>query len=121
MKRIIPFVLVAVVIVTYSACTSDNQHKATVEPTNTITTPTNIAFNIVNSFPHDTSSYTQGLIWQNNSLYEGTGLEQHSKLMQVDLKSGKASQTISIDPTFFGEGITREPTQQRALASALGN
>ncbi len=106
MKKIIAFALVVVSIVTYSACTGDNKPTEAVEPTNTITTPINIAFNIINSFPHDTSSYTQGLILYNNTLYEGTGLEQHSKLMQVDLKSGKPSQSISIDPTFFGEGIT---------------
>jgi glutamine cyclotransferase len=72
----------------------------------TIAPPATINYNIVASYPHDTSSYTQGLIWKNNTLYEGTGLEGESKLLKVDLKNGKAEQAISLDPSVFGEGIT---------------
>jgi glutamine cyclotransferase len=72
----------------------------------TVAAPANISYNIVASYPHDTSSYTQGLIWQNNVLYEGTGLEGESHLLKVDLKSGKAEQSVSLDPAVFGEGIT---------------
>jgi glutamine cyclotransferase len=39
-------------------------------------------------------------------LYESTGLEGESRVMKVDIKSGKAAQSISIDPSVFGEGIT---------------
>ena len=56
--------------------------------------PANVSYNIVATYPHNTDSYTQGLIWQNNSLYEGTGLERHSKLMMVDLKTGKEQGTV---------------------------
>jgi glutamine cyclotransferase len=38
-------------------------------------------------------------------MYEGTGLEGRSKLMKVDIKTGKALQQISLDKSFFGEGI----------------
>jgi glutamine cyclotransferase len=73
---------------------------------NSNSAPPTINYSVVNVYPHDTSSYTQGLIWFNNSLYEGTGNEGFSKLMKVDLKTGKALQQISIDKRLFGEGIT---------------
>src|SRR3982751_3735334 len=85
---------------------SNDNNTDTANPVNVIDPPPNINYNIVASYPHDTSSYTQGLIWQNNKLYEGTGLEGQSKLMRVDLKNGKAEQSVSLDPSVFGEGIT---------------
>ena len=70
--------------------------------------PPAINFSIVKVYPHDTSSYTQGLQWYNNNLYEGTGNYDHSKLLKTDLASGKILQQIktSVDPNVFGEGIT---------------
>jgi glutamine cyclotransferase len=68
--------------------------------------PKVLNFSIVNTYPHDTSSYTQGLQVYKGELFEGTGLEDKSKLMKVDLKTGKALQSISLDKRMFGEGIT---------------
>jgi glutamine cyclotransferase len=68
--------------------------------------PAQMSFSIVDTFPHDTSSYTQGLQVYNGELYEGTGLEGKSKLMKVDLKTGKALQSIDLEKKIFGEGIT---------------
>lgn len=65
-----------------------------------------LTYTIAASYPHDTSSYTQGLEFYNGQLYEGTGNKGFSKLLQVDLKSGKASKQLSLDQKFFGEGIT---------------
>ncbi len=39
-------------------------------------------------------------------MYEGTGENGHSRLMEIDLTTGKAIRQISLDPKFFGEGIT---------------
>src|SRR5206468_1933220 len=86
--------------------TSNNNDSATTPAANTVPAPANVSYNIVATYPHDTSSFTQGLIWQNNALYEGTGLEGQSKLMKVDLKNGKATESVSLDPSMFGEGIT---------------
>lgn len=91
----------------FAACknnpSGDNDIPATA---NAIAAPANIGYTIVATYPHDTASYTQGLIWQNNILYEGTGLEGESRLLKEDVKSGKATRSISLDPTVFGEGIT---------------
>ncbi len=73
---------------------------------NNIPPPQSISFSLVNTFPHDTSSYTQGLVMHNGKLYEGTGLEGRSRLMEVDLATGKQIRKIDLAPTYFGEGIT---------------
>jgi glutamine cyclotransferase len=68
--------------------------------------PKPISYSIVGSFPHDTSSYTQGLMIYKGELYEGTGLEGKSRLMKVDLATGKILRDRKIDTSYFGEGIT---------------
>src|SRR5205809_134494 len=70
----------------------------------------------INFYPHDTSSYTQGLIIYKGDMYEGTGMYRKSKLMRVDLKTGKILMDVEInkskppetieDSLYFGEGIT---------------
>jgi glutamine cyclotransferase len=65
-----------------------------------------LTHSIIASYPHDTSSYTQGLMFYKGQLLEGTGLEGKSKLMQVDLQSGKVIRSVSLPAELFGEGIT---------------
>lgn len=63
----------------------------------------------VATFPHDASSYTQGLEFNNGQLYEGTGdpgQKGASIIAKVDLKTGKIGQKNGLDATHFGEGIT---------------
>lgn len=107
MKRILA--LAATTVVLSVGCndgpSNDNTDAAT-PAANTPAPPVNINYNIVASYPHDTSSYTQGLVWENNSLYEGTGLEGQSRLMKVNINDGKAEKAVSLDPSVFGEGIT---------------
>ncbi|MCW3114385.1 MAG: glutaminyl-peptide cyclotransferase [Segetibacter sp.] len=106
MKQILSFAIIAILFAACKNRDADNNDSTTGTTLNTIAPPANLNYNIVASYPHDTSSYTQGLIWQNNTLYESTGLEGESRLMKVDIKSGKAEHSISIDPSLFGEGIT---------------
>lgn len=68
--------------------------------------PKGLSYAIGKAYPHDTSSFTQGLVIYNGQLYEGTGLEGRSRLMRVDLNTGKALQSVNLDPRYFGEGIT---------------
>lgn len=67
--------------------------------------PKQISYSIINTFPHDTSYYTQGLTFYNGVMYEGTGLPGKSKLMKMDVKTGKPLQQIDLDPKLFGEGV----------------
>lgn len=63
-------------------------------------------FTVVARYPHDVTAFTEGLVYIDGQLYEGTGLEQQSQLRLVDLASGTVleSHTLS-DTTEFGEGI----------------
>src|SRR5882672_115296 len=63
-------------------------------------------FKVVRIFPHDPNAFTQGLVYGNGFLYEGTGLKGRSSLRKVRLETGEIVQRIDLAPEFFGEGIT---------------
>lgn len=58
------------------------------------------------SYPHDPTSFTQGLEFNEGQLYEGTGQRGQSMVAQVELSSGKIVKKMGLDATCFGEGIT---------------
>jgi glutamine cyclotransferase len=62
-------------------------------------------YKIVNIFPHDPQAYTQGLVFHDGFLYEGTGLNGRSSLRKVRLETGEVVQKINLAPEYFGEGI----------------
>jgi glutamine cyclotransferase len=61
---------------------------------------------LVNAFPHDPGSFTQGLVVQGETVYEGTGHYGKSKLRKLDLRTGTVQQEVDLHQSFFGEGIT---------------
>ncbi len=61
---------------------------------------------VVNEYPHDAAAYSQGLIFVDGELYEGTGKFGQSTLRRVDLKTGRVEQHVRLDNRMFGEGIT---------------
>ncbi len=61
---------------------------------------------IVNTYPHDPSAFTQGLIYENGYLYEGTGLYGASSLRKVELTTGEVIKIFHLPQMYFGEGIT---------------
>ncbi|MBM3411993.1 MAG: glutaminyl-peptide cyclotransferase [Bacteroidetes bacterium] len=65
-----------------------------------------LSYSVVAVHPHDTSSYTQGLQFGNEGLYEGTGQYGSSRLLLTNLTTGKIIKAIKLDEKFFGEGIT---------------
>lgn len=104
MKKLYPLAFV-VLMISCNGCKSDKPDDEQ-QPPPAANEPKNIGYSIVNVYPHDTSSFTQGLQWHDGFLYEGTGLKGFSRLMKVNLQNGKAVQKISIDNSLFGEGIT---------------
>src|SRR5262245_26354299 len=62
-------------------------------------------YEIINTYPHDPSAYTQGLVYQDGSLYESTGLNGKSSLRKTDLKTGKVIRKVELEQQFFGEGL----------------
>jgi glutamine cyclotransferase len=69
--------------------------------------PKEYGYRVVNTFPHDPKAYTQGLIYEDGFLYEGTGQNNESSLRKVELKTGKVLKQYDLPDTDFGEGITR--------------
>lgn len=63
-------------------------------------------YKIVNTYPHDTTSFTEGLEFFRDTLYESTGQYKESKLLKVDYKTGKIIKSLKLDDKYFGEGIT---------------
>ena len=94
-------------IILLLACNNNsNQNKSTDTNSSTENQPVQMAFTITNQFPHDTSTYTEGLEFNNHLLFESGGQYGTSKLVSVDLKTGQAIKNIPLDKKYFGEGIT---------------
>ena len=63
-------------------------------------------YEIVNTYPHDITSYTQGLEFYNGKLYESTGQYGESKLRKVDYKTAEVLKNVDLAKEYFGEGLT---------------
>ncbi len=70
------------------------------------TSPKVFTYEIINTYPHDPKSYTQGLEFYGDTLYESTGKKGASKVRKIAFRTGEVLQEIDLDPTVFGEGIT---------------
>lgn len=70
-----------------------------------------IQFTVVNKYPHDITSFTEGFLFHDNKLFESTGAtrelpQTRSLFGVVDLKTGKIDVKAELDKTiYFGEGM----------------
>jgi glutaminyl-peptide cyclotransferase len=62
-------------------------------------------YQVVRTYPHDRHAFTQGLVYADGALYEGTGLYGRSSLRKVDLVSGRILRQSDLAPAYFGEGV----------------
>ena len=78
---------------------------------------------VVNTFPHDTNAFTQGLLFANGRLYESTGLVGESTLREVELITGAVRRQVANDPTVFAEGLALRAGRlfQLTLGSGITN
>ncbi len=90
-----PFLL-GLALIILSSCTSGNEKK--------VREAQRIDFTLQRTLPHDTKSFTQGLLIHEGQLYESTGQEE-SWIGIVDIATGKAEKKVVLDDTYFGEGI----------------
>ena len=68
--------------------------------------PKLLQYTIVNTYQHAIGSFTQGLEFYKDTLYESTGLNGKSFIRKYDYKTGKIYQQVDLDSKYFGEGIT---------------
>ena len=68
--------------------------------------PPEYTYRVVKTYPHDRSSFTQGLEYRDGLLYEGTGMIGRSSVRKVDLATGRVMANYDLPQPFFGEGIT---------------
>ena len=59
---------------------------------------------VIQTYPHDTESYTQGLFFHEGQMYESTGMRGKSTFRKVDLETGKPLRRLDFDKSYFVEG-----------------
>ena len=88
-----------------------NYEEATEEVSTSITVlndeaPKIYSYKIINEYPHDINSYTQGLEFHNGELFESSGQYGQSKLRKVNYKTAEVLKSINMSNQYFGEGLT---------------
>ncbi|SDH51223.1 Glutamine cyclotransferase [Winogradskyella thalassocola] len=68
--------------------------------------PSYYKYEVLNTYPHDITSYTQGLEFYNGELYESTGQRGESKLRKVNFETGEVLKNMNLEDEYFGEGLT---------------
>jgi len=63
------------------------------------------SYKVIRTYPHDRQAFTQGLVYLDGLLYEGTGLNGRSGIRRVRLETGEVLQIRMLDNQYFGEGI----------------
>jgi len=113
MKRIFCFFELIVFIliwITLSSCAQKSPFNPSINDNNPDPIVTDdilfYSYKIINEFPHDHGAFTQGLVFENDYLYEGTGRKGRSSLRRVNIENGKILDIINLEQNYFGEGIT---------------
>ena len=68
--------------------------------------PEQYTYQIINTYPHNTEHFTQGLEVHENQFYESTGQNGKSGIYRFDLNTGNVLKAFQMEDRYFGEGIT---------------
>lgn len=102
MKPSLPFLLLALA----AGCAGRRPAPAT-QTAQAPVEPVQYTYVVKASLPHLTTSYTQGLYFDDGRLWEGTGQYGASVLQRVDLATGRPEVLARLPKSEFGEGIAR--------------
>ncbi len=69
------------------------------------TQPTSYTYAVKARYDHPTDRYTQGLLFDNGVMWEGTGLNGSSAIYRTDLATGRSRRVATLPRSEFGEGI----------------
>src|ERR1700761_3086338 len=109
MKRF--FVCTFAALLLYSCGSNPDKQTTTTDTQTAAPAVPNIGYQVVKTFPHDTTLFTEGLTVHDGNLYESTGSPQElaytrSLVGPIDTLTGKMQNKIELDRnTYFGEGI----------------
>jgi glutamine cyclotransferase len=97
--------ILALGLVAFCGCEKKSEGKDTVlsQPPQPVAPVTSA--DVIRTFPHDTSAYTQGLVWNGTGFYESTGRVGYSSLRRVELETGKVLQQADVPAPHFAEGL----------------
>jgi glutaminyl-peptide cyclotransferase len=96
-------ILLIAITLSLSGCLLQPQAEEGVAPADMLPLMT---YEVVNTYPHDPTAFTQGLIYHAGYLYESTGLYGESSLRKVALETGEVLQRVELPVNTFGEGLT---------------
>lgn len=90
-----------------TACNNASNSTESNNVQNAIQPPIALNYDIIKLHPHDTSSYTEGLEWDENRLIESTGNYKQSKLRVLDSNMKDVMKPVNLNESLFGEGVTK--------------
>ena len=102
-------IIIAFFIFFFLSCNNNNSSISV--NINAATETPLINYAVINSFPHDTSLFTEGFLFHNGQLFESTGSPDElprtkSLIVEDNLQTGSFDNKVEIDRTkYFGEGI----------------
>jgi len=99
-----PAALLVLGVVTFCACkTDDNQTGGTVDQSGPVAPA--VSASVLHEYAHDTSAFTQGLVYHDGAFFESTGRTGHSSLRQVEIATGRVLRQKLVGERYFAEGL----------------
>lgn len=103
------YILVIFVVLAFSCGGSVVENSKPVTKTPSTGEVPVYTYEVVKEYKHDKKAFTQGLVFHDGFLYEGTGGDEDddfdSSLRKVELESGKVLKKFDLANEYFGEGI----------------
>src|SRR3984957_8859604 len=107
MTRTLSFLLILSLL---AGCNNSDRNNSATPPADN--TPPTLDYSVMKVLPHDTTAFTEGLLFHDGQLYESTGTDtnmpesRRSLFGTVDTATGKIHPKVEIDRNkYFGEGI----------------
>jgi glutaminyl-peptide cyclotransferase len=112
MRMLLPVATLTIALASVLACGEDAARPTPPAPTPVDTSIVTYTYHVVNSYPHDTGAFTEGLVWDDSVLIEGTGyFNGESSVRRVRLETGdvlqKRAAPFNGTRPVFGEGVVR--------------
>ena len=99
MRRLSQTILLLILLSVASSCAQLQTVLSATRPVEQLVTE------VVSVRPHDSTAFTEGLIYVDGLLYESTGIYGQSTLRQVDPQTGQVQRQVALPTDVFGEGL----------------